>query len=71
MKHMKFGLSSSISLLKILAISDYGYPKYILPPSQNMATSSIQILSHNIATFEFPSGVFGIRGPKYPSLHAN
>jgi hypothetical protein len=30
----------------------------ILPPSQNIVTSSIQILSHNITTFKFPNGFF-------------
>ena len=49
------------------------FDKMMFPPSQNIGTSSVQILSRNIATFKFPSEFefFGTRGLKYPSLHAN
>jgi hypothetical protein len=32
----------------------------------NITTCSIKILSHNIATFEFPNELFGLRGLKNP-----
>jgi hypothetical protein len=38
----------------------------LLPLFQNIATSSIQILSHNRASYEFSSGLFDMRGLKCP-----